>query len=129
MKFTKAANMGLHVMLYLSQNDQEELNLSIHDLANKFEVSSSYLSKILTQLAKANLISSVSGVKGGYRLKMSPAEVSFLDVIHAIDGLPDEISCLANNQHGCPISKVINEGEEKMWDYFASVKLSQLTAL
>ena len=69
MKFTKAANMGLHVMVYFAQKDQIDSNLSIHDLADKFEVSPSYLSKILTQLAKANLISSVSGVKGGYRLK------------------------------------------------------------
>lgn len=129
MKFTKAANMGLHVMVYFAQNDQSEDNLSIHDVANKFEVSPSYLSKILTQLAKANLISSVSGVKGGYRLKMSPAEISFLDVIHAIDGFPDEVSCLANNQHACPISQIINEGEGKMWEYFASVKLNQFSAL
>lgn len=129
MKFTKAANMGLHVMVYFAQNDQSEDNLSIHDVANKFEVSPSYLSKILTQLAKANLISSVSGVKGGYRLKMSPVEISFLDVIHAIDGFPDEVSCLANNQHSCPISQIINDGEAKMWEYFASVKLSQLSAL
>ncbi|MGL9729688.1 Rrf2 family transcriptional regulator [Enterococcus sp. DIV0756] len=129
MRFTKAANMGLHVMGYFAQNDQSDSNLSIHDLADKFEVSPSYLSKILTQLAKANLISSVSGVKGGYRLKMSPAEISFLDVIHAIDGFPDEISCLANNQHSCPISQIINEGEDKMWAHFASVKLSQLSTL
>jgi len=127
MKFTKAANMGLHVMVYLAQNERSEINLSIHDLASKFEVSSSYLSKILTQLAKANLISSISGVKGGYRLKMSPAEISFLAVIQAIDGLSDEVSCLANNQHGCPISQVINAGEDKMWDYFSSVKLNQLS--
>lgn len=129
MKFTKAANMGLHVMVYFAQKDQIDSNLSIHDLADKFEVSPYYLSKILTQLAKANLISSVSGVKGGYRLKKNSVEISFLDVIHAIDGFPDEVSCLANNQHSCPISKVINEGEDKMWEYFDSMKLSQLSAL
>lgn len=129
MKFTKAANMGLHVMVYFTQNDQSDSNLSIHDVADKFDVSPSYLSKILTQLAKANLISSVSGVKGGYRLKMSATEISFLDVIHAIDGFPDEVSCLANNQHSCPISKVINEGEDKMWGHFDLVKLSQFSAL
>ncbi len=77
MKFTKAANMGLHVMVYFAQKDQIDSNLSIHDLADKFEVSPSYLSKILTQLAKANLISSVSGVKGGYRLKKNSVEISF----------------------------------------------------
>ena len=78
MKFTKAANMGLHVMVYFAQKDQIDSNLSIHDLADKFEVSPSYLSKILTQLAKANLISSVSGVKGGYRLKKNSVEISFM---------------------------------------------------
>ena len=129
MKFTKAANMGLHVMTYLAQNDMDEHNLSIHDLAKRFEVSSSYLSKILTQLAKANLISSVSGVKGGYKLKKNPNEVSFLDIIQSIDGMPEEVACLANNQHQCPINKVLNQGEKQMWDYFATVKLGQLHSL
>lgn len=45
---------------------------------------------------------------------MSPAEISFFDVIHAIDSFPDEVSCLANNQHACLISQIINEGEAKM---------------
>lgn len=129
MKFTKAANMGLHVMVYFAQNDQLENNLSIHDLANKFEVSSSYLSKILTQLAKVSLVSSVSGVKGGYCLKRDPIEISFLDIIRAVDGLPDEVNCLVNNQQSCPIGRIINEGENEMWSYFSSVKLNQLSDL
>ncbi len=129
MKFTKAANMGLHVMVFLAQKDKTNENLNIHELADRFEVSSSYLSKILTQLAKANLVASVSGVKGGYKLKKSAPEISFLDIIQAIDGLSDRALCLANNPRQCPISDILNEGEEKMWTYFSSVYLSQLTEL
>ena len=129
MKFTKAANMGLHVMVLLSQKDKSNENLNIHELADRFEVSSSYLSKILTQRAKANLVASVSGVKGGYKLKKSAADISFLAIIQAIDGLSDQASCLANNPHQCPISEILEEGEEKMWTYFSTVKLSQLTEL
>lgn len=77
MKFTKAANMGLHVMVFLAQKDKTNENLNIHELADRFEVSSSYLSKILTQLAKANLVASVSGVKGGYKLKKVPKRFPF----------------------------------------------------
>lgn len=129
MKFTKAANMGLHVMVFLAKNENSNEHLSIHDLAEKFDVSSSYLSKILTQLAKAKLVSSVSGVKGGYKLKKSATEISFLDVIEAIDGLSGEASCLANNPHKCSISEILDTGEKQMWTYFSSVKLSQLKSL
>lgn len=118
MKFTKAANMGLHVMVLLSQKDKSNENLNIHELADRFEVSSSYLSKILTQRAKANLVASVSGVKGGYKLKKSSADISFLAIIQAIDGLSDQALCLANDSHQCPISEILEEGEEKKWSIF-----------
>ncbi|WP_245630575.1 Rrf2 family transcriptional regulator [Enterococcus pseudoavium] len=43
-------------MTYLVQNDSKKQNMSIHDLSNRFNVSSSYLSKILAKLSKAKLI-------------------------------------------------------------------------
>lgn len=73
--------MGIHVMTYLVQNDSKKQNMSIHDLSNRFNVSSSYLSKILAKLSKAKLILSMPGVNGGYRLNKPAASISFYDVI------------------------------------------------
>lgn len=86
MKLTKATNYALHAMLFLAVNPPDE-HISVEKLAERQEVSTTYLSKILTKLVKTGMIESVSGANGGYKLKSGWEELSLLDVINAIEGL------------------------------------------
>lgn len=130
MKFTKATNIGLHVMTYMVQNNANKVNLTINELAEKFEVSSSYLSKILTLLAKENLVRSVSGVKGGYKLGANFNDITFFDVIKATEGVADNKECLSGNEENkCPINTTLEAAEIAMWDYLKLQKLSELEGL
>ena len=45
-----------------------------------------FFQKFFGKLSKAGIVSSVSGVKGGYRLSKSPEEISFWDVVEAVEG-------------------------------------------
>ncbi|OFI45750.1 RrF2 family transcriptional regulator [Floricoccus penangensis] len=130
MKFTKATNIGLHVMTYMVQNNANKVNLTINELAEKFEVSPSYLSKILTLLAKENLVRSVSGVKGGYKLGANFNDITFFDVIKATEGVADNKECLSGNEENkCPINTTLEAAEIAMWDYLKLQKLSELEGL
>ncbi|BCA85200.1 Rrf2 family transcriptional regulator [Enterococcus saigonensis] len=129
MKFTKATNMGLHVVTYLVQNSTNKEYLSINELSDKFDVSPSYLSKILTQLSKAGLIASVSGVKGGYRLNKSIETITFFDVIQAIEGMPESLICLVESPTDCPIQQTLQEVQTAMWEELKNKKLSDLKGL
>lgn len=130
MKFTKATNIGLHVMTYMVQNNANKVNLTINELAEKFEVSPSYLSKILTLLAKENLVRSVSGVKGGYKLGSNFNDITFFDVIKATEGLTDNKECLSGNEENkCPINTTLEAAEIAMWGYLKLQKLSELEGL
>ncbi|OFI49582.1 hypothetical protein BG261_03095 [Floricoccus tropicus] len=130
MKFTKATNIGLHVMTYMVQNNANKVNLTINELAEKFEVSPSYLSKILTLLAKENLVRSVSGVKGGYKLGSNFNDITFFDVIKATEALTDNKECLSGNEENkCPINTTLEAAEIAMWDYLKLQKLSELEGL
>jgi Rrf2 family protein len=46
----------------------------------------SFLAKILQKLARANIVKSYRGVKGGFRLARKPKEINLLEVIEAIQG-------------------------------------------
>jgi Rrf2 family protein len=61
-------------------------NLSLQPLANHLNMSPTYLSKILTQLVKADLIQSTPGVNGGYSLRKKKEDISFFDVTQAVEG-------------------------------------------
>lgn len=60
-------------------------------LAEKLNVSRTYLSEMMAQLVKAELIQSVSGLNGGYRLRKPCRDISFLDIIHGADAEPKEL--------------------------------------
>lgn len=55
-------------------------------LSNRTGVSLRFALKILRKLCAAGLVSSHRGIKGGYKLKRKPEEISLKDVIETIDG-------------------------------------------
>ncbi len=122
MKYTKATNYALHTVSFMIEKGQSE-KLSVHVLAERFQVSVTYLSKILTQLVKAGLIESISGASGGYALRKPPESISFMDVIWAIEGGGAFFECGLQHESKCPLQKVMNEAETMMEQYLQEKKL------
>ena len=85
MKYSNATNYALHTMVHLIRLPQNS-TIGVQELAEFQKLSPTYLSKILTKLTKGGLIESTPGAKGGYKISKSPNEISFLDVIIAIEG-------------------------------------------
>jgi Rrf2 family protein len=125
MKFSKATNYALHTMLLLVASAPDKL-VGVQQLAERQEVSPTYLSKILTKLVKAGMIESASGANGGYRLKRNWEDVSFLDIIHAIEGTASLFDCDFNHGPECKIQQVMVAAETEMETYLKNKKLSEL---
>lgn len=125
MRFTKATNYALHTMLMLVSASPAK-PVSVQKLAESQGVSPTYLSKILTRLVKAGMIESISGANGGYRLSRNKDDITFLDIIHAIEGTASLFEC--NFVHGdeCSIQAVMKEAEEKMESHLRKAKLVDL---
>ena len=58
-------------------------------LAEFYGLPAAYLNKQLQALARAGIVSSTPGPRGGFRLARSPEQITLLDVVVAIEG-PDE---------------------------------------
>ncbi|CQR57204.1 Rrf2 family transcriptional regulator [Paenibacillus sonchi] len=125
MKYSKATNYALHTMLYLVAAAPNK-PIGVQQLAERQGVSPTYLSKILTKLVKADLIESASGANGGYRLKRRQEEISFLDIIHAIEGTASLFDCTLNHSSKCPIQQEMVEAERQMEQYLQNKKMSEL---
>ena len=118
MKYSKATNYALHTMVFLTRNPKGK-SMSVESLAEIQKLSPTYLSKILTKLVKAGLIESNPGVNGGYRISKRPQEISFLDVIYAIEGQTSLFSCSSEHNdsfhhQGCLIEQVMVDAENNM---------------
>lgn len=123
MKYSKATNYALHTIVYLGLLPPGK-TIGVKPLAEVQKVSPTYLSKVLTTLVKAGFIESVTGVNGGYKLIKDVKDITFLEVIQAIEGTTSFFHCgLENNIHdrqNCFIEKIMNEAEQKMEDYLKS---------
>jgi Rrf2 family protein len=122
MKYTKATNYALHIMAYFVKQEGKD-NLSLQPIASHMSISPTYLSKILTQLVKADLIQSTPGVNGGYSLRKPKTEISFYDVIQAIEGSGALFTCEMDENRACHIEKVMRDAEEKMVNHLKEKRI------
>lgn len=125
MKYSKATNYALHVVLELC-SQEDTIAKSVEELASLQNVSPSYLSKILTRLTKENILIASSGAKGGYSLKTPCDSLSFLDIIHAIEGDQSLFSCTPTHGENCLIYQTMMQSELEMETYLANQKIKAL---
>ncbi len=62
-------------------------------LAAFYELPAAYLNKQLQALARAGIVQSTSGPKGGFRLARSPETITLLDIVVAIEGADEAFRC------------------------------------
>lgn len=83
---------ALHCCAVLSGLGQNE-TLTTKTLAEFHGVPKEYLSKALQALASANLIVGALGPTGGYRLAKSSKDITFLEIVEAIEGKSRSFDC------------------------------------
>jgi Rrf2 family protein len=86
---TKKACYGLIAVRHLAEQTRES-SVSAKDLADFHGFPQEALAKILQRLAKAGLLLSHPGIKGGYSLAHDPHQISVLDVNKASEGAPPD---------------------------------------
>ncbi|WP_281884964.1 Rrf2 family transcriptional regulator [Paenibacillus sp. YYML68] len=122
MKYSKATNYALHTMMYLIAYATDK-PIGVQQLAELQSVSPTYLSKILTKLVKAGLIESASGANGGYRVRGAREDISFLDIIRAIEGNVSLFECCGDDNSPCLIHQVMLASEEAMEQHLKNTRL------
>lgn len=59
--------------------------------------------KVLKRLAQRGILTSVRGAHGGYRLSREASTISALDVVEAMEGIPELVEC-ANGEGSCVLA-------------------------
>jgi len=84
MQIPRRVDYGLRAVIYLSVQDPERC-CSITEIATQQGVPKKFLEKIIQDLIRGGLIKSKRGACGGYTLARSPEEISFYEVIEALE--------------------------------------------
>ena len=86
MKLSTKGRYGLRAMVDLAVHS-ETGPVSIQSIANRQDISVSYLEQLVGKMRRAGLVTSVRGATGGYRLAKSPS---------ALEGTLDAVDCPGN---------------------------------
>ncbi|MFC6619163.1 RrF2 family transcriptional regulator [Deinococcus radiophilus] len=84
-------------------------SLSAAELAARTQVPAQYLSKVMQQLTRAEVVTAQRGKYGGYCLSRSPQDIRLLDVVNAVDPVSRILKCpLDRPEHAhalCPLHR------------------------
>lgn len=92
MKLSTKGKYGLRAFIDLAASGEGQ-PVSILSIAQRQEISISYLDKLMAMLKKAGLVESVRGVNGGYTVARPMDEISVGDVLRALEGDLAPVEC------------------------------------
>ena len=130
MQIPRRVDYGLRAIIYLSTQDPEKC-CSIAEIARQQNVPKKFLEKIIQDLMRRGLIRSKRGSCGGYTLARLPDQISFYDVIEALEGpiavnvcMDEELSC--DQLPRCAMVGVWSEIQQKVTEVFTRTTLADL---
>ena len=100
LRFTKQVDYGLMAMQYVAAH-QGDGAVGVKQIADEFRIPPELLAKVLQRLARGGLVVGQAGPRGGYRLRLSPSDITVGRVIRALEGPVAIVSCMAGHDD-CP---------------------------
>lgn len=85
MKISSKGRYGLAAMIHLANKSKNGEYITIISIAEELKISKIYLEQVFSLLKRANLVVSVKGAQGGYRLSKNASLISARDILDAIE--------------------------------------------
>jgi Rrf2 family iron-sulfur cluster assembly transcriptional regulator len=129
MKLTTKGRFAVSAMVDLAQQ-QGEGPVPLATIAERQEISLSYLEQLFARLRRAGLVTSARGPGGGYRLARSMDEISIAEIVDAVDEGIDTTRCGGKenclNDHICSTHHLWENLNVKIAEYLSAVTLGQV---
>ncbi|WP_456379234.1 Fe-S cluster assembly transcription factor [Thiolapillus sp.] len=129
MRLTTKGRYAVTAMLDLALHG-EDGPVSLADIADRQDISLSYLEQLFSRLRKRKLVSSIRGPGGGYCLSLEPGRIDVAGVITAVDERLDSTACGGKgNCHGdkrCLTHELWQDLSDSIYDYLSSISLQDL---
>jgi Rrf2 family protein len=117
-------------MLYVAQH-QQDAPVRAGEIAGEVGLPPNYLSKILHALARAGVLVSERGPRGGFKLARPAEEISLSDVIEPFDPLDQRQGCVlgrgeCSEKSPCRLHDGWKNASDPMIDFFSETALADL---
>lgn len=97
MKLNTTSQYAIRILSSIAFDDTKRYNAK--ELSTTLNIPYKYLTKVMTYLVNAQLVESIRGRDGGYKLTRLPEEVYINDILLAVKEDLQEKMCLLTNQN------------------------------
>ncbi len=131
MRISTKVEFGIIALLDIALNSNAESTVKVNAISKRNNISAKYLEQILPLLKQSNLISSVKGSSGGYRILRELDDISLYEIVNALDR-----SILSSSEFSKELERNATDAIEKcLWEpmisylckYTQSMTLKDLT--
>lgn len=124
----KSVEYSVIFISYLSKN--KDTLVSLKEISKKINLPYSFLSKLASSLASANIVESQEGKNGGYKMKDGWQDKSFYNLLSALGENKAMVSCLGGkvcaHSQGCSIRNIWQAIESSWQLELKKIKLNQI---
>lgn len=130
MQISRAGDYALRAVIYLSRQAEGKLS-TIGEIARAQQIPQAFLAKLMPMMIRNQIVNSVQGPKGGYRLARAASEINFLEVIQAIDGPIALVTCQDDGhccefEDFCTMNEVFAEAQKRLLEFFRGTTFADL---
>jgi len=130
MQFTHFTDYSLRTLIYLGA--QQSMLATISEVAEKYGISKSHLTKVVHQLANRGYIKTMRGKGGGMRLARLPQLINIGDVVRDMEENINLVECFNAKNQICPLlpacilKSVLLEARKNFFDTLDRYTLADL---
>lgn len=131
MRISTKGRYALRIMLDLAQHSNQG-PVALREISERQNITPKYMESIISLLLRDNLVQSLRGKAGGYKLTREPSEYPLYEILSTAEGRLAPVHCLAMDENECPIRErcltiPVWEGLHKVIeDYLSSLTLDTL---
>ena len=125
--FSRSVEYALRAMVALAARYNDPM--TVKEISEATQVPRPYLSKMMNNLARAELVRSRRGLGGGFVLTRSPDETTLLDIINTVDPMKRTHACPLEDEDAaarCPLHRRLDEALEAVDQVFHGATLGQI---
>lgn len=113
MTFNKTTTYALMILTFMANNPDKNASATL--LSHSLNIPLQYCRRILTDLANKNVLISMHGRKGGFKLVKPSSDIYIADIVEAVEGLNNVHRCIMGFEK-CPIEKGAHCILHNSWD-------------
>lgn len=106
--FSKTCEYAIRAMIFIAQKSKDGSRIAIRDIAKGIDSPEHFIAKILQDMSRKGLVSSIKGPNGGFYLDKKSLKYSIADIVIHVDGEDLFTGCAlglkqCSETHPCPM--------------------------